>query len=185
MDKYSNIIEKIFKIEEVQNLYYDPDLSALNLTIQAKNLIKTITILKEDKALKFNSLLDITAIDNLESEDIRFEVVYSLISIKLNLRLFIFIKINQEDAENEGIHTIIPIFEGANWYEREVWDMYGIKFKNHPNLHRILTDYEFEGHPLRKDFPLSGYVEVHYDDKEEKVVYEPLKLEQEYRHFDF
>tara|TARA_Y200000002_G_scaffold380184_1_gene391097 strand:+ start:771 stop:1385 length:615 start_codon:yes stop_codon:yes gene_type:complete len=143
-------------------------------------LIDVIKFLKLDNRLKFKQLIDIAAID-YPNEEKRFEIVYLLLSIENNIRVKISIKFEA----NEKIPSIVKIFSSANWMEREIFDMYGVKFINHPDLRRILTDYNFKGHPLRKDFPLTGFNEVRYSEKEKKVIYEPVKLEQNYRNFDF
>ena len=143
-------------------------------------MVAVITFLKSNNKLRFKQLIDIAAID-YPNEDKRFELVYLLLSIENNLR----IKISVKFESNEKIPSITKIFPSANWMEREVFDMYGIKFINHPDLRRILTDYNFKGHPLRKDFPLTGFNEVRYSEKDKKVIYEPVKLEQNYRNFDF
>ncbi len=149
------------------------------LSINDKDLLDVILFLKTNSNTKFNQLIDITAVDYPE-KDRRFKMVYLFLSHEKNQRLILnlFIK------ENEFVTSLTSIFPSANWMEREVFDMYGIKFTNHPDLRRILTDYEFEGYPLRKDFPLTGYNEVRYNEDEKKVVYEPVKLEQNYRNFD-
>ncbi len=139
-----------------------------------------LKFLKLDSRFKFKQLIDIAAID-YPNDDKRFELVYLLLSIENNFRVKISIKLET----NEKIPSIVKIFPSANWMEREIFDMYGIKFINHPDLRRILTDYNFKGHPLRKDFPLTGFNEVRYSEKEKKVIYEPVKLEQNYRNFDF
>ena len=141
---------------------------------------EVIKFLKLENKLRFKQLIDIAAID-YPNEEKRFELVYLLLSIENNIRVKISIKFET----NEKIPSIVKIFPSANWMEREIFDMYGIKFINHPDLRRILTDYNFKGHPLRKDFPLTGFNEVRYSEKEKKVVYEPVKLEQNYRNFDF
>jgi NADH-quinone oxidoreductase subunit C len=145
-----------------------------------EELINVILFLKSNDKLKFRQLIDIAGIDYPE-EDKRFKLVYLLLSHEKNIR--IKISINLEIGKK--IPTITKIYPSANWMEREVFDMYGIEFTDHPDLRRILTDYNFEGHPLRKDFPLSGFNEVRYSEKEKKVIYEPVKLEQNYRDFDF
>ena len=145
-----------------------------------EHLIKIFNDLKDNESLNFNQLIDITAID-YPSKEKRFELVYILLSMKKNKR--IVLKTHLE--ENDNIDSLIEIFEASNWYERECYDLFGIKFNNHPDLRRIMTDYNFEGFPLRKDFPLTGHTEVRYDDVEKKVVYEPVKLTQEYRDFDY
>ena len=141
---------------------------------------EVIKFLKLDNKFKFKQLIDIAAID-YPNEEKRFELVYLLLSVENNMRVKISIKFET----NEKVPSIVKIFPSANWMEREIFDMYGIKFINHPDLRRILTDYNFKGHPLRKDFPLTGFNEVRYSEKEKKVVYEPVKLEQNYRNFDF
>ncbi len=152
----------------------------LLITINENNLIEVLQFLKSNDNCKFKQLIDIAGVD-YPNEEKRFELVYLLLSHEKNLRLKISIKFQL----NQIINSITKIFPSANWMEREVFDMYGIKFKNHPDLRRILTDYGFKGHPLRKDFPLTGFNEVRYSEKEKKVVYEPVKLEQNYRNFDF
>ena len=144
------------------------------------DIIEILKFLKLDNRFKFKQLIDIAAID-YPNEEKRFELVYILLSIENNIRIKISIKFEA----NEKIPSIVKIFPSANWMEREIFDMYGIKFINHPDLRRILTDYNFKGHPLRKDFPLTGFNEVRYSEKEKKVIYEPVKLEQNYRNFDF
>ncbi|HIF62121.1 MAG TPA: NADH-quinone oxidoreductase subunit C [Candidatus Pelagibacter sp.] len=151
----------------------------LILEINIEDLYSTILYLKTNSKCRFKQLIDITAVDYPE-RDKRFKIVYFLLSHENNLR----VTINVHIEENALIPSIIKIFPSANWMEREVFDMYGIKFKDHPNLIRILTDYGFEGHPLRKDFPLTGHTEVRYSEDKKKVIYEPVKLNQEYRKFD-
>ena len=153
----------------------------LIIYIDKNNIITFLTFLKTDQNLSFKILIDLFGADLLGMRTPRFEVIYNLLSLKLNQR--ITIKIAAEDKIS--IPTISSIHSTANWFEREIFDMYGIIFENHPDLRRILTDYEFEGYPLRKDFPLTGYKEVRYDEVEKKVIYEPVKLQQEYRNFDF
>ena len=150
------------------------------LEINSENLIDTVMILKTNQYFKFRQIIDITAVDYPES-DKRFKLVYLFLSHELNQRLLLFYYIN----ENQKISSLTKVFPSANWMEREIFDMYGIKFTDHPDLRRILTDYGFEGYPLRKDFPLTGYNEVRYSEDEKKVVYEPVKLEQNYRNFDY
>jgi len=152
----------------------------LDISIDQEDLLDVITFLKTNKNTKFRQLIDITAVDYPENSK-RFKLVYLLLSHEFNNR----IKINYSVSENEIINSIVKIFPSANWMEREVFDMYGVKFKDHPDLRRILTDYNFEGHPLRKDFPLTGHNEVRYSEEDKKVIYEPVKLEQNYRDFDF
>ena len=161
-------------IEPIQN-------NNLIIYVNRVDIVKLLSFLKNDKNLSFKILLDLFGVDMLGVKPVRFEVIYNLLSLKLNSRLTI--KVAVEDQVN--IDTVSNIFSCADWYEREIFDMYGIKFNNHPDLRRILTDYNFEGYPLRKDFPLTGYKEVRYDKKEKKVIYEDVKLAQEYRDFDF
>ena len=152
----------------------------LFIDIDYENLNSTILFLKTNEKCKFKQLIDITAVDYPEREK-RFKIIYLLLSHENNLRIVINLNI----SEKINIPSITKIFPSANWMEREVFDMYGISFKDHPDLRRILTDYGFEGYPLRKDFPLTGHTEVRYSEDKKKVVYEPVKLEQEYRKFDF
>tara|TARA_B100001996_G_scaffold359468_1_gene324722 strand:- start:346 stop:942 length:597 start_codon:yes stop_codon:yes gene_type:complete len=152
----------------------------LYLNIECNDLFDVLFFLKNNTSTKFRQLVDITAVDYPEETE-RFKMVYLLLSHEFNSRVIINYSIN----ENEVIPSITEIFPSANWMEREVFDMYGIKFKDHPDLRRILTDYNFEGYPLRKDFPLTGHNEVRYSEDEKKVVYEPVKLEQNYRNFDY
>ena len=152
----------------------------LLIEINQKDLIDVVQFLKLNENCKFKQLIDIAGVDYPENEK-RFELIYLFLSHEHNLRIKLLIKFQI----NQTIVSLTKIFPSANWMEREVFDMYGIKFKNHPDLRRILTDYGFKGHPLRKDFPLSGFNEVRYSEKEKKVIYEPVKLEQNYRNFDF
>ena len=152
----------------------------LTVEINVNDLIETVRFLKSNDKCRFRQLIDIAGVDYPE-KDKRFQLVYLFLSHENNVRIKILIKFQP----NESINSLTKIFPSANWMEREVFDMYGIKFKNHPDLRRILTDYGFKGHPLRKDFPLTGFNEVRYSEKEKKVVYEPVKLEQNYRNFDF
>ena len=151
----------------------------LYIEVTNEDLYSTILYLKTNERCKFKQLIDITAVDFLQKEK-RFKVVYLLLSHENNFRVIINIEIN----EKTPVESITKIFPSANWMEREVFDMYGIKFKNHPDLRRILTDYDFKGYPLRKDFPLTGHNEVRYDENTKKVLYEPVKLDQNYRDFD-
>ena len=152
----------------------------LLIEIDQKDLLQVVQFLKSDEKCKFRQLIDIAGVD-YPSDEKRFELVYLFLSHENNNRIKLSIKLKI----NQIINSITKIFPSANWMEREVFDMYGIKFKNHPDLRRILTDYGFKGHPLRKDFPLTGFNEVRYSEKEKKVIYEPVKLEQNYRNFDF
>ena len=152
----------------------------LYLSIDSEDLINVILFLKTNNDLRFRQLIDITAVDYPENSQ-RFKMVYLFLSHEFNQRIILSYFIN----ENEVIASLTNIFPSSNWMEREVFDMYGVKFKDHPDLRRILTDYGFEGHPLRKDFPLTGHTEVRYSEEQKKVIKEPVKLEQNYRNFDF
>ena len=152
----------------------------LLIEIKDVELIDVIHFLKSNDSCKFRQLIDIAGVDYPENEK-RFQLVYLFLSHEKNIRIKLLIKFDLDQI----IPSITKIFPSANWMEREVFDMYGVKFKNHPDLRRILTDYNFKGHPLRKDFPLTGFNEVRYSEKEKKVVYESVKLEQNYRNFDF
>ena len=179
--------QSLKKIEKLINAELSSKISGseikyreLLLNTSVNEIIEVIKFLKLDDRFKFKQLIDIAAID-YPNEEKRFELVYLLLSIENNHRLKISIKFET----NEKIPSIVKVFPSANWMEREIFDMYGIKFINHPDLRRILTDYNFKGHPLRKDFPLTGFNEVRYSEKGKKVIYEPVKLEQNYRNFDF
>ena len=150
------------------------------LNIDSNDVIDVILFLKNNENTNFKQLIDITAVDYPENEK-RFKLVYLLLSHEFNVRILIDSFIN----ENEIPSSLTKIYPAANWMEREVFDMYGIQFKDHPDLRRILTDYNFNGYPLRKDFPLTGHTEVRYSEDEKKVIYEPVKLEQNYRNFDY
>ena len=152
----------------------------LMIEIGENYLVDVVQFLKSNENCKFKQLIDIVGVDYPENEK-RFELVYLFLSHEHNFRIKVLMKFQI----NQSINSLTKIFPSANWMEREVFDMYGIKFKNHPDLRRILTDYGFKGHPLRKDFPLTGFNEVRYSEKEKKVIYEPVKLEQNYRNFDF
>jgi NADH-quinone oxidoreductase subunit C len=156
------------------------EFNELLIEINYNNLIEVIQFLKADDVFKFKQLIDIAGVDYPEEEK-RFKLIYLLLSHEKNLR----IKISTNFEIGTEIPSIVKLFPSANWMEREVFDMYGIKFKNHPDLRRILTDYNFEGHPLRKDFPLTGFTQVKYSEKDKKVIYEDVKLDQNYRDFDF
>ena len=152
----------------------------LYIDIDKDDLIDVILFIKTNKDNKFRQLIDITAVDYPENNQ-RFKMVYLFLSHEFNQRIILTYSIN----ENEVISSLTSIFPAANWMEREVFDMYGVSFKDHPDLRRILTDYGFEGHPLRKDFPLTGHTEVRYSEDQKKVIIEPVKLEQNYRNFDY
>lgn len=152
----------------------------LIFTIRREELKKFMVFLFNDANCDFKQLVDVCGVDYPERDE-RFDVVYNLLSLKHNLRLRVKVRV----GENTPVDSVTGIHSGANWFEREVYDMYGVTFTGHPDMRRILTDYGFEGHPQRKDFPLTGFVEVHYDEEQKKVVYAPVKLAQEYRNFDF
>ena len=152
----------------------------LILIVKPGDVVNGMFFLRDSPNLLFRQLMDVCGVD-YPSRSKRFEIVYQLLSLKYNLRMMV--KVNA--AENEVVPSVTEVYKAANWFEREVWDMYGVRFSNHPDLRRILTDYGFEGHPQRKDFPLTGYVELRYDNEQKKVVYEPVKLDQEFRSFDF
>ena len=181
MSKNLKSLEKLINSElssKVQNSSIEHD--ELLIEINENDLIEVVQFLKSDENCKFRQLIDIAGVD-YPNEERRFKLVYFFLSHENNNRIKLCIKFET----NQMINSITKIFPSANWMEREVFDMYGIKFKNHPDLRRILTDYGFKGHPLRKDFPLTGFNEVRYSEKEKKVIYEPVKLEQNYRNFDF
>jgi NADH-quinone oxidoreductase subunit C len=152
----------------------------LTLTTDADTIIKVLTFLRDDEECRFVNFIDLTAADYPEREK-RFDVVYHLLSPYKNTR----VRVKLQASETDVVPSCLPVFMAANWFEREVFDLYGIMFSGHPDLRRILTDYGFQGHPLRKDFPTTGYVEVRYDDEAKRVVYEPVKLVQEFRQFDY
>ncbi|MGB1547533.1 MAG: NADH-quinone oxidoreductase subunit C [Alphaproteobacteria bacterium] len=152
----------------------------LAITVPLSSIVKVLTFLRDDPNCQFKQLVELCGVDYPEREK-RFEVVYNLLSLSQNQRIRVKIAV----AEDEPVPSVVDVFHVANWMEREAWDLYGIFFSGHPDLRRILTDYGFEGHPLRKDFPLTGFVELRYDEDQKRVVYEPVKLTQEFRTFDF
>jgi NADH-quinone oxidoreductase subunit C len=152
----------------------------LIVTVKRDAIVRVLTFLRDDVNCQFKQLMDICGADYPEREE-RFEVVYNLLSLTHNRR----VRIKVTTSEDTPVPTVTGVFSSANWWEREAWDLFGIYFRDHPDLRRILTDYGFEGHPLRKDFPLTGYVEVRYDEDQKRVVYEPVKLAQDFRSFDF
>tara|TARA_Y100001958_G_scaffold143417_1_gene120420 strand:- start:13 stop:627 length:615 start_codon:yes stop_codon:yes gene_type:complete len=181
------MIEKLKKTEKIINSELTSKInnslienSELCIEIDDNNLLDVVQFLKSSEKCKFRQLIDIAGVDYPDKEK-RFQLVYLFLSHEHNNR----IKVSVKFQSGQIINSLTKIFPSANWMEREVFDMYGIKFKNHPDLRRILTDYGFKGHPLRKDFPLTGFNEVRYSEKEKKVIYEPVKLEQNYRNFDF
>jgi NADH-quinone oxidoreductase subunit C len=152
----------------------------LTITVAPADIVAVVKQLRDDPRCQYWSLIDVTAID-WPSREPRFDVVYHFLSPRHNRR----IRVKAEVAEGASIASIIDVFPGADWFEREAYDLYGVSFTGHPDMRRLLTDYGFEGHPLRKDFPLTGFVEVRYDDEQKRVVYEPVRLAQEFRNFDF
>ena len=156
------------------------DHGELTLNVVRDSIVEVLTFLRDDPQCRFEVLIDICGVD-WPSREKRFDVVYHLLSPRLNQR----VRLKLETDEESPIASAVNVFSAANWFEREAYDMYGILFSGHPDLRRILTDYGFQGHPMRKDFPLTGYVEVRYDDEQKRVVYEPVELTQEFRSFDF
>jgi NADH-quinone oxidoreductase subunit C len=152
----------------------------LTVTVNRGDIAAFLTFLRDDPSCLFKLLMDVCGADYPERQQ-RFDVVYHLLSLKFNRR----VRVRLETDEVSPVPSVVDIFPSAGWFERETWDMYGVFFENHPDLRRILTDYGFEGHPLRKDFPMTGYVEVRYDDEQKRVVYEPVSLVQDFRSFDF
>ena len=152
----------------------------LTVTAQARDIVSVMRFLRDDPRCLFWSIVDVTAVD-WPGRDLRFDVVYHLLSPKHNVR----VRVKAATDEATPVPSIIEVFPGADWFEREAYDLYGVVFTGHPDMRRILTDYGFDGHPLRKDFPLTGFVEVHYDDELKRVVYAPVQLTQEFRNFDF
>ena len=177
--EYSNVIDKFIENNKIDTT---PILleNFLAYKVASNNLLPLLKFVKEHQDLRFTILTDLFAAD-FPSRKKRFEVVYSLLSLKLNKRLLLKIEVD----EDEPATSVTSLYEAACWYEREAFDMFGIVFSGCPDMRRILTDYGFVGHPLRKDFPLTGHLQVRYDDKLEKVIYEPVLLEQEFRNFDF
>ena len=152
----------------------------LTVTVQAEKIVEIVKYLRDEPSLRFINITDITAVDYPGREK-RFDVIYHFLSPTLNTR----IRLRAEADETTQVPSIIEVFPGADWFERETYDLYGVIFVGHPDMRRLLTDYGFEGHPLRKDFPTTGFVEVRYDDQEKRVLYEPVRLNQEFRKFDF
>jgi len=152
----------------------------LTISARADQILKVLTFLRDDPECMFKLLMDVCGVDYPERSK-RFDVVYHLLSIQLNHR----VRVKVRTDEDTPVPSAVPVFKSAGWFEREAWDMYGIFFANHPDLRRMLTDYGFQGHPLRKDFPLTGFVECRYSEEDKRVVYEPVKLTQEFRDFDF
>jgi NADH-quinone oxidoreductase subunit C len=152
----------------------------LTVTVKPDEIVRVVRFLRDDPRCEFRSIIDVTAVDWPQREN-RFDVVYHFLSPTKNAR----VRVKVEVGETTAVPSIIDVFRGANWFERETYDLYGIVFTGHPDMRRLLTDYGFEGHPLRKDFPLTGFVEVRFDDEAKRVVYDRVKLTQEFRNFDF
>jgi len=152
----------------------------LTVGVPRESIVEVLTFLRDDPQCRFSVLCDICGVD-YPDRPLRFDVVYNLLSMSRNMR----IRVKLETDEEQAVPSAVGVFSAAGWWEREAWDLYGIYFSDHPDLRRILTDYGFDGHPLRKDFPLTGYVELRYDEDQKRVVYEPVKLKQEFRSFDF
>ena len=180
MDALQDLADTIVENLSDQVDRYEFEQDELVIYARRDKIIKVMNFLRDNKECQFQILIDITAVDYPERKE-RFDVVYNLLSLRHNHRA----RIKVSTDENTPISTITGIYHTAGWLEREVWDMYGVQFADHPDLRRILTDYGFEGHPQRKDFPLTGYVELRYDEEQKRVVYEPVKLVQDYRDFDF
>jgi NADH-quinone oxidoreductase subunit C len=175
------------EFQEAVNAALGPDLLAsavehgqLIVTVPGERIVSVLTTLRDDPRFLFEQLIDVCGVDYPDRPQ-RFEVIYALLSVSLNRRL----RVKVATDEDTPVPSAVPIYPSANWFERETWDMYGIFFSDHPDLRRILTDYGFDGHPMRKDFPLTGYVELRYDPDQRRVVYEPVKLTQDFRTFDF
>ncbi|PPR16865.1 MAG: NADH-quinone oxidoreductase chain 5 [Alphaproteobacteria bacterium MarineAlpha9_Bin3] len=166
-----------FGARSLQTTYNNDELT---VTLNKPILIKVLNFLRDDKDFQFKQLVDICGVDYPDRID-RFEIVYHLLSVSLNQR----IRVKLSVTDDETVPSLVTLYDAANWYEREIWDMFGVIFTDHPDLRRILTDYGFQGHPLRKDFPLSGFIQVKYDDSEKKVVNEKVNLVQDFRKFDF
>ena len=152
----------------------------LTVTANAADIVKVVTFLRDDERCRFVAIIDVTAVD-WPSRDKRFDVVYHFLSPTRNTR----VRVKIETDEATPVASLIDVFPGANWFERETYDLYGVLFSGHPDMRRLLTDYGFQGHPLRKDFPLTGFVEVRWDDEQKRVVYDKVRLAQEFRNFDF
>jgi NADH-quinone oxidoreductase subunit C len=155
-------------------------LDELIIRIEPSKVVKVMTFLRDDTKCRFQQMMDLTAADYPDRAE-RFDVIYNLLSLRHNQR----IRVKLSTDEDTPVPSITGVYTVANWFEREIWDLFGVFFSDHPDLRRILTDYGFEGHPMRKDFPLTGYVEMRYDDEQKRVVYEPVRLQQDFRSFDF
>ena len=179
-DRLTELGEHIAKQLGEDVLQWDVSFGELNVALKLENVIKSLRFLRDDDQTGFVNLIDICGVDYPDREK-RFEVVYHLMAPRYNNR----IRLRVYAGDGEAVPSVTGVFAGAEWFEREAYDMYGILFSGHPDLRRLLTDYGFDGHPLRKDFPLTGHVETRYDDELKRVVYEPVELRQEFRNFDF
>lgn len=159
---------------------YDVSFGQLTIAVKIENIVEIARVLRDDKRFRFVNFTDVTAVD-YPGREYRFDIVYHFLSPILNER----VRLRGQASETTQVPSIIDVFPGADWFERETYDLYGVIFTGHPDMRRLLTDYGFDGHPLRKDFPVTGFVEVRYDDQEKRVLYEPVKLHQEFRKFDF
>ena len=178
MSKITEVAKEAIK-KKCNPIEISDDFNQLQISISADQILDVVDFIKNDEACEFRQITDIAGVDFPDRQK-RFDVIYHFLSFKYNSRLRIKIII----GEDESIPSITSIFPAANWFEREAFDMYGIQFKDHPDLRRILTDYGFEGYPLRKDFPLSGNVEIRYDEIDKKIIHEPVNLQQDFRSFD-
>lgn len=178
--KLDKLLKDISEILGPDLIQADQAYGELTIEVYAGSIVRVLTILRDHPDCMFKQLLDICGVDT-PSRNPRFQVVYHLLSLHHNFRIRVKISTSAEIP----IPSVTPIYKSANWYEREAWDLFGITFGDHPDLRRLLTDYNFDGHPMRKDFPLTGYVEVRYDNEEKRVIYEPVKLSQDFRNFDF
>ena len=187
IDKHLTSLTKLEKTLEKLDGQFPDDVIAseivqreLTVSVRKRRILDILKFLKDDPDLQFKSVMDITAVDWQTLKDQRFEVVYHVLSYRHNMRMRLKVPVADQDV----MPSAVPVYDGANWFEREVFDMFGIAFDDHPDLRRILSDYEFEGHPLRKDFPLNGHVEVYYDENLKRVSYKPVDLPQAFREFD-
>ena len=176
------LLKEIQSFDFLNSVMLDINVSdyELSFNIEHTNIVKTLRLLRDEPLLSFTQLIDLCGIDWPEKKE-RFQVAYNLLSMNNNSR----IRVKSFTDNNNSLPSITKLFPSSDWYEREAFDLFGIKFEGHKDLRRLLTDYGFEGHPLRKDFPLTGYVEVKYDEEKKRVIYEPVELKQEYRDFDF
>lgn len=180
MSKIDSIAKNIAKSLKDKLTGFEVSGGEITLFAKRETICAVLFQLRDDSQIQCKTLVDITAVDYPERAE-RFDVVYHLLSYKHNLR----VRVKVPTGENIAVPSALSVFSSAGWYEREAWDMYGVYFSDHPDLRRLLTDYGFDGHPLRKDFPLTGHVEVRYDDTQKRVIYEPVTLTQEFRRFDF